>query len=647
MHESNSCSMKGISKTRSMSGPSYYGEKEQKQNEQQQKQKFIVSQSPTRSTSEQDATSAPEDNPSESNELPKGFILYASLVALALSLFLAALDIMIVSTIIEEVAKQFGSYSEIGWLFTGYSLPNALLALIWGRIATPIGFKETMLCAIVIFEIGSLISALANSMNMLIGGRVIAGVGGCGIQSLSFVIGSTLVEESKRGMLIAVLSCSFAIASVVGPFLGGVFTSSVTWRWCFYINLPIGGLAFFLFMLFYNPGLHTFQETIDNIRKIPSQLIEAVRKVKHHSLKVKELSKSNGWRKLAMELVFMYDIIEFVFCSAGFTSILLAFTFGGNRYAWNSASIIILFVIGIILVISATIYDFFVFPKFNIVKATPRYQPLMSWRNIKKPGIFTVNIALFLLCAAYISQFTYIVQYFQLIYNDSAWRAAVHLVACIIPTVITAVLCGVITDKTRQIKPIIVISSILGVIGAGILTLLNNNAGNSAHIGLLILPGVAFGGLAQSSMLASQIQLDKKSPTFRSDFVSITTFNTFCKNLGQALGGVISNTVFSAAAVKKLTNSNIELPGGNTVDNLVIYRQTDFDGSHSKLGNIISESLTHVFYMALGFYALSFIFAVFASNKKVAANPRSIKNDLETGEGVGYKVAEETMSLSD
>ena len=361
---------------------------------------------------------------------------------------------------------------------------------------------------------------------------------------------------------------------------------------------------------------------MDNIRKFPSQFIEIVRNVAYHLLKIKGFSKLNGWRKLFMELIFMYDIIEFVFCSAGFTCILLAFTFGGNRYAWNSASIIILFIIGIVLVVLAGIYDFLVFPKFNIVKATPHYQPLMSWTNIKKPGIFTVNIALFLTCAGYISQFTYIVQYFQLIYNDSAWRAAVHLVACIISTVVTAILCGVITDKTRQIKPIIVISSIFGVVGAGILTLLNNNANNSALIGLLILPGVAFGGLAQSSMLASQIQLDKKSPTFRSDFVSITTFNTFCKNLGQALGGVISNTVFSAAAVKKLTKANIQLPDGTTVDNLVIYRQTNFDGSHSKLGNIISESLTDVFYMALGFYALSLIFAVFASNKKVTASLR-------------------------
>ncbi|CAI4062888.1 azole transporter SKDI_07G4750 [Saccharomyces kudriavzevii IFO 1802] len=635
-------STKGSAKACSMSDLSFKSEKEQNQ---QQKQQFAVSQVSMHTAAEQDAASALENRNAkhsarENSALPKGFVLYASLTALALSLFLAALDTMIVSTIIEEVAKQFGSYSEIGWLFTGYSLPNALLALIWGRIATPIGFKRTMLFAIVIFEVGSLISALANSMNVLIGGRVIAGVGGCGIQSLSFVIGSNLVEESNRGVLIAILSCSFAIASVVGPFLGGVFTSRVTWRWCFYINLPIGGLTFFLFLMFCNPDPHTFQETVRNILRIPSQLIEFVRKVGHHLSKVKELGKRTSWKILLTELVFMYDIIEFVLCTAGFTSILLAFTFGGNRYAWDSAEIIVLFVIGVILVILAAVYDFFVFPKFDVVKTAPRYQPLMSWRNIKRPGIFTVNIALFLLCTGYISQFTYIVQYFQLIYNDSAWKAAVHLVACIIPTVITSVVCGVITDKTRQIKPIIVISSILGVVGAGLLTLLNNSASNSAHIGLLILPGIAFGGLMQSSMLASQIQLDKESPTFHSDFVSITTFSTFSKNLGQALGGVISNTVFSAAAVNKLHKSNIELPGGSTANNLVVYRQTHFDGSHSKLGNIISASLTDVFYTALGFYGLSFVFAVFASGKKVAVKPIRVKDDLEKGEGINDKSKE-------
>ena len=163
-------------------------------------------------------------------DLPSGIVLYTCAFSLALAIFLAALDIMIVSTIIEDVAKKFGAYSKTGWIFAGYSLPNALLALLWGRIASIIGFKSCMLAAIIIFEIGSLISGVANSMNMLIGGRVIAGVGGSGIQSLAFVIGSNLVDERRRGLIIACMSSAFAVASVIGPFLGGAFTTHATWR---------------------------------------------------------------------------------------------------------------------------------------------------------------------------------------------------------------------------------------------------------------------------------------------------------------------------------------------------------------------------------------------------------------------------------
>ena len=115
-----------------MSNPSLHSKEAKQQHE--QKRQFAVDQKFAHTSSEHDETSIPEDNVKKNVELSKGSILYVSLVAVALSLFLAALDVMIVSTIIEEVAKQLGSYSEIGWLFTGYSLPNALLVLILSLI---------------------------------------------------------------------------------------------------------------------------------------------------------------------------------------------------------------------------------------------------------------------------------------------------------------------------------------------------------------------------------------------------------------------------------------------------------------------------------------------------------------------------------
>lgn len=147
---------------------------------------------------------------------------------------------------------------DVCWI----QLPNALFALIRVRLASVVGFKSGMLISIVIFEIGLLVSAVAGSMNMLVDGKFVAGIGGSCLQSLCFVIGSQLVEKRGRGIVVACMSSAFGIASIGGPFLGRTFTTHVTWRWCFYINLPIGDLAFVVFLMCYNPNEKTNLATI-------------------------------------------------------------------------------------------------------------------------------------------------------------------------------------------------------------------------------------------------------------------------------------------------------------------------------------------------------------------------------------------------
>lgn len=474
------------------------------------------------------------------DQVVKGFALYACLGSLTLALFLSALDILIVSTIIETVSRDFNEYSKSGWLVTGYSLPTALLSLVWGRAASIIGFKSSMLLSIIIFEVGSLVSALANSMNMLIGGRVISGVGGSGLQTLCFLIISTLVNERSRGMAISVLSCSFAVASIVGPFLGGAFTTHVTWRWCFYINLPIGGLAFLVFVLSYNPN---GGNSIKNFTK-------AVRSISH--VDFGGLLKAKSYYNTFEKLVFKFDFVGFALCSAGFCLILLGLTFGGNEYSWGSGTIIAYLVIGIVLSIAFFLYDFFVFNRFKAPRENMVYRPLVSWNVISKPGVITATAVNFTICLMYNAQVIYIVQFFQLIHGSTAWKAGIHLIACVVPTIITVNISGIINGKTGHVKFIIVVGVVAAIVGAGLLTLLDNNSGSSKHIGLLILPGIAFGAIIQSTLMSSQIQIDKSSPSFRHDFISVTTINSFAKALGTAFGGVISNTVFTTSVHNKL-----------------------------------------------------------------------------------------------
>lgn len=532
--------------------------------------------------------------------LPKGIALWSCIIALMLANFLVALDIMIVTTIIQTVAQKFDAYSTSGWIVAGYSLPSAAFSLLWSRIANNgLGFKKSMLISIVVFEIGSLICAVANSMNMLIGGRIIAGVGGSGIQSLSFVIASTLVNMRNRGMVVACLGGSFAVASVVGPFLGGAFTTHVTWRWCFYINLPVGGLACILFVMLYNPDGNKF----------------SFKDFKSMSFKVNR--KQFSVQKIMKELLFKIGLFEFLLTTAGLTCLLLAFTFAGNKYPYKSYQTIIFFIFGGILIIFAVFYDYLIFSRINFVKANPaKYQPLIPWRLIIKKDIAMANLTVLFYNIGYMGQITYFVQFFQMVYNETAWNASIHLITTLVSTIITIFISGFLTKKFGWVKPVIMVGTTLGFIGSGLLILLDNHSTSAQHIGFLILPGIGFGAITPNILLSAQLALDKNAETFRSDFVTITSLNSFLKNVGPAFGSVVSNAIFDGTAMNQL-DKLAQFSQIKSADDLILYRATNFDGATSTLADVISNSCKNVFYLALGWCALAFVLSIFTSNDKV------------------------------
>lgn len=227
-------------------------------------------------------------------------------VAIFLCLFLVALDQTIIATLLTVVGNKFNGFDRIGWLSAGFLLSMAVFAATWGKISIIFGRKITMFIAVSLFEAGSLMCALANDMNVLIGGRVLAGIGGGGIQSMVFILISEIVPLEVRPLGMAGMGCTFAVASVLGPLIGGAFTSSVSWRWSFYINLPIGGVAAAFFFWAFNPP-----KTKGGIR----------------------------------EKLKMIDYLGTALLSAGLVIFLLALTFGaGNQFSWDSAAVICCFI---------------------------------------------------------------------------------------------------------------------------------------------------------------------------------------------------------------------------------------------------------------------------------------------------------------
>lgn len=160
--------------------------------------------------------------------------LFPILLAVVLSIFLVALDMTIVATAIPRITDEFQSLNDVGWYGSAFFLTVAAFQSTWGKAYKYFDLKWTFMVAIFIFEVGSLICGVAPNSTALIVGRAIAGAGGAGIASGAYTILAFAVEPARVAAFTGILGATYAVASVVGPLLGGVFTDNVSWRWCFY-----------------------------------------------------------------------------------------------------------------------------------------------------------------------------------------------------------------------------------------------------------------------------------------------------------------------------------------------------------------------------------------------------------------------------
>jgi MFS family permease len=187
-----------------------------------------------------------EDAPMEINRATKVLLI----VAVLLSMFLVALDRTIISTAIPAISNEFNSLNDVGWYGSAYLLTCCAFQLLFGKIYTVFSVRAVFLASTVLFEIGSVICGAAPNSVVFIVGRAICGVGAAGLFAGTIVSIIYIVPLHQRPKIQGLFGALFGIASIVGPLIGGAFTSNVTWRWCFYINLPIGGVAMVVVALF-------------------------------------------------------------------------------------------------------------------------------------------------------------------------------------------------------------------------------------------------------------------------------------------------------------------------------------------------------------------------------------------------------------
>ncbi|KAK3353167.1 putative aflatoxin efflux pump [Lasiosphaeria hispida] len=450
------------------------------------------------------APGGPRGAPLGPDELfrPKSVKFWLTLVCNFLALFLVALDRTIIATAVPRISDEFQALGDIGWYGSAYMLTTACAQLVYGRIYKFYDMKWTFIVSIVVFEIGSAICGAAPSSTVFIIGRAIAGLASAGIFSGTMLIMIPMIPLHRRPAFQGLFGMVFGLASVMGPLIGGGFTDGATWRWCFYINLPIGAVSLVFMVFFWNP---------------PKEHHPPVPFMQH----VKRL-----------------DPIGMLFFLPGCVCLLLALQWGGSTYDWGNWRIVMLFGV----CVAATI----AFISVQIMKPDTAMVPpkIITQRSVAFGVSFTFFLAGSMLMMVY-----FVPIWFQTVKQTSAINSGIYNLPLVLSLVVSSIAAGIITQKIGYYVPSMLISPAIMSIGEGLMTTFNRDTPPAQWIAYQFIAGFGLGFGMQTSGLAIQTVLPRED-------VSIgIAINFFVQQLGGAISTSIGQTILSnllAAQLKQI-----------------------------------------------------------------------------------------------
>ncbi|PMD46299.1 MFS general substrate transporter [Hyaloscypha variabilis F] len=413
-------------------------------------------------------------------QYPHGLKLAVILAALCLSVFLVALDQTIIATAIPKITDHFNSIKDIGWYGSAYFLTATAL----------------------------------QPTDALIVGRAIAGMGTGGLFSGAIVILAYCLPLRKRPAAFGLIGGMWGIASVAGPLLGGVFTQvlplndRISWRWCFYINLPIGALSILVIILF----LHISRENNPEGLTITQRILK-------------------------LDLIGASILVPAVVC------LLLALQWGGSTYPWKSSRIIGLFVgFGLLAGI-------FIFSQIKLGDKGTLPPRLFKNRNVA----FALAFA-FVFGSGFFTLIFYLAIYFQSVKGSSATHAGIQLLPLLISTVLSSMITGGLITVIGTYVPVMLFCMVLFAVGAGMITTFSLTTSFSAWFGYQVLAGLGIGVGFQSGVLVVQTVLPL------SDVPVATACVSFFQTLGGALFISVAQTLFQNGLLSGIEKNAPQLP---------------------------------------------------------------------------------------
>jgi EmrB/QacA subfamily drug resistance transporter len=429
---------------------------------------------------------------------------------LMLGLLLAALDQTIVATAALKIVGDLGGVESLSWVVTAYMLAATVSVPLYGKISDIYGRKRVFQAAIVIFLVGSAMSGIAQTMLQLVVFRAVQGLGAGGLISLTMAIIGDILSPRERGRYQGYLGAVFALASVVGPLLGGFFSDNLSWRWVFYINLPIGAVALL----------------------VTSFALDLPFTRRNHDI----------------------DYTGAALLSTGATSLLLALVWGGSTYAWGSAQIM-----GLIAVAAIATLLFMAQER----RAT---EPILPRRLFRNP-IFTVSTALgFMVGIGMFGAIVYLPVFLQVVTGASATDAGLLLTPLMLGIIVMSVISGRLISSTGRYRIFPIVGTGMLTLGFGLLASFDANTTRTQVVIAMIIIGCGLGNTMQVMVLVVQNAVDQR------DLGIATSATMFFRSIGGTVGialfGAILNNRLSVNLANALGSVDEAGLGEVTADNI-------------------------------------------------------------------------------
>ncbi|EKG11536.1 Tetracycline resistance protein TetB/drug resistance transporter [Macrophomina phaseolina MS6] len=411
---------------------------------------------------------------------------------LALSALLSALEGSIISTALPTILAELGAGGEYIWVINIYFLTSAAFQPLYGQFADLWGRRWLMISSIAIFTAASIVCGAAHSTGMLIAGRGVQGIGAGGINMLVDVIICDLVPLRDRGSKIGLLFALITIMSSLGPLIGGALAQGGAWRWIFYLNVPLGGLALAILVIFLRVSHKRAFSTKEQLARIDFI--------------------GNGI------LIFSTTLIQYVL------------TYGGSRYPWSAPKIVALLAIGLVALV--------VFAGFETTRRLcphPVMPPRLFANRTSAAAFFlSFNHAVLTIWATY-----FFPLYFQAVLGSSPSRSGVQLLPLVFVFPATAAIAGAVIAKTARFRPIHLAGFLALSVAVGCCSLLGPGASAAAWVPLELVVAAGLGLVMPALLPAAQAELRD------ADAAASTAAWAFVRSLGTIWGVSIPAAVFN------------------------------------------------------------------------------------------------------